>query len=55
MDEAIRFFRWSAKDKARVLQRVMKESKLRFNHKTTATAYIELYAKMLGRPVVSGD
>jgi len=53
IDEAVRFHRWPAKDKARVIQRVMKESKHRFNHKTTASAYIELYSKMLGRPVVS--
>lgn len=52
IDEAIRFHKWPAKDKARVIQRVMKESRLRFNHKTTATAYIDLYTKMLGRPVV---
>lgn len=52
IDEAIRFHRWKPKDKARVIQRVMKESKLRFNHKTTAASYIELYSKMLGRPVV---
>ena len=53
IDEAVRFHRWPTKDKARVTQRIMKESKLRFNHKTTASAYIDLYSKMLGRPVVT--
>lgn len=55
IDEAVRFYRWEPKDKIRVIQRIMKESKLRFNHKTTAASYIELYSKMLGRPVVSTD
>ncbi len=53
MDEAMRFFHWSSEDKSRAIQRIMRESKLRFNHETTAAAYIELYSKMLGRPVVS--
>ncbi len=52
IDEAVRFHRWDPKDKTRVIQRVMKESKQRFNHETTATAYIDLYSKMLGKPVV---
>ncbi len=53
IDEAIRFFNWPSEDKFKTIQRIMKESKLRFNHKTTAAAYIELYSKMLGRPVVN--
>lgn len=55
IDEAVKFHRWDSKDKARVIQRIMKESKLRFNHKTTATAYIDLYSKMLGHPVVNAS
>jgi len=53
IDEAIRFYQWDEADKTKTLQRIMKESKKRFNHKTTATAYIDLYSKMLGKPVVS--
>lgn len=53
IDEAIRFHKWPAEKKEKAIQRIMKESKLRFNHETTASAYIELYSKMLGRPVVA--
>jgi glycogen synthase len=55
IDEAVKFYRWPAEDKDRVTQRIMRESKLRFNHKTTAAAYIDLYSKMLGRPVVNAE
>ncbi len=53
IDEAVKFYRWADKDKSRVIQRIMKESKSRFNHTTTATSYIELYEKMLDKSVVS--
>ena len=52
IDEAVRFYRFAPKDKKRIIQRIMKESKQRFNHETTALAYIALYTKMLGREVV---
>ena len=52
IDESLRFYKYDAKDKARIIQRIMKESKQRFNHESTASAYIELYSQMLGRPVV---
>lgn len=52
IDEAVKFYGWSSKDKERVIKRIMKESKSRFNHETTATAYIELYSEMLGKDVV---
>jgi len=55
IDEAVKFYGWAASDKKRVISRIMKESKSRFNHTTTAAAYIELYAKMLGREVVDID
>ncbi len=55
IDEAVKFHRWDSKDKARVIQRILKESKRPFNHKTTATAYIDLYSKMLGHPVVTAS
>ena len=50
--EAVKFHGWAPEDKARTIKRIMNESKSRFNHNTTATAYIDLYEKMLGRPVV---
>ena len=33
------------------LARIMQEAQERFNHNTTAAAYIRLYEKMLQRPV----
>jgi len=36
-----------------VLSRIMRESAERFNHKTTAAAYIERYETMLGCKVGS--
>ena len=53
IDEAIRFYKWADFDKERVLSRIMKESAERFNHKTTASAYIERYETMLGCKVGS--
>ncbi len=52
IDEAIKFHNWPQHKKSQTIKRIMTESKLRFNHKTTASAYIELYAKMLGRPII---
>lgn len=52
IDEAVKFYGWDATDKKRVIKRIMEESKSRFNHQTTASAYIELYTEMLGRDVV---
>ncbi len=52
IDEAVRFHKWNTNDKEKVIKRIMNESKQRFNHETTALAYIDLYTKMLGREVV---
>ncbi|MGJ8677569.1 MAG: glycogen synthase [Akkermansiaceae bacterium] len=48
MDEAIRFFQKSVEEKEKILSRIMRSSKERFNHNTTAASYIALYEKMLG-------
>ena len=48
IDEAIVFYKRSYEDKERILSRVMRESEERFNHATTASAYIERYETMLG-------
>lgn len=53
IDEAVKFYKWSPDARAKVIKRIMKESKSRFNHSTTAAAYIELYSKMLGKEVVA--
>lgn len=51
IDEAIGFYRRSDKQKEATLSRIMRESAQRFNHATTASAYINLYEKMLGQKV----
>ncbi len=51
IDEALQFYKWADSDRERVLSRIMKESSARFNHKTTAAAYIDRYETMLGKKV----
>lgn len=51
IDEAIGFYKRPSEDKERTLSRVMRESAERFNHETTAAAYIERYEAMLGKKV----
>ncbi len=51
IDEAVGFYKRPYEEKERILSRVMRESAKRFNHATTAAAYIDLYEKMLGRKV----
>ena len=51
IDEAISFYKRSHEDKERTLTRVMRESAERFNHTTTAAAYIDRYETMLGEKV----
>ena len=52
MDEAMRFWALPAEVKEREISRVMRESKLRFNHDVTAQEYIRIYENMLARPLV---
>lgn len=51
IDEAIGFYRRSFQEKEKTLTRIMKESANRLNHTTTASNYIALYEKMLGKKV----
>ena len=51
IDEAIGFYRRPNSEKEATLSRIMRESAERFNHNTTASAYIDLYEKMLGQKV----
>jgi len=46
-----KLFPKSYEEKQAVLSRVMRESASRFNHQTTATAYIQRYEEMLGQKV----
>jgi starch synthase/alpha-amylase len=46
------FFRMPGEVREQQLSRIMKESRERFNLSRTARQYIELYEKMLHRPLV---
>ncbi len=53
MDEAMRFYNLPADIKAAQISRVMRKSAARFNHSVTARHYIELYERMLQRPLIT--
>ncbi len=52
MEEAMRFYNLPPDLKNRQIHRVMTESAARFNHEATARQYIDLYEKMLRRPLI---
>jgi starch synthase len=52
MDRAMDFYRLPAQIKETQVKRIMEESRAAFNHATTARRYIELYERMLDRPLV---
>jgi len=52
MDQAMAFYRQSADIRKREVSRIMVESAARFNHEACAREYIQLYEKMLDRPLV---
>ena len=52
MDRAMDFWRMPAEIRAREVRRIMAESLRRFNHEACAQRYIDLYEKMLNRPLV---
>ncbi|MBR4939371.1 MAG: glycogen/starch synthase [Kiritimatiellae bacterium] len=52
MDRAMEFYRQRAEIKNREISRIMAESLRRFNHEACAKEYINLYEKMLDRPLV---
>ncbi|MDD4101231.1 MAG: glycogen/starch synthase [Kiritimatiellae bacterium] len=52
MDKAMEFYRQPASDRERTVARIMREGRARFNHETCARRYIEIYEKMLKRPLV---
>ena len=51
IDRAVDFHRQPWHVREAHLQRVMREAKTRFNHRTTAAEYLRLYEDMLGRPI----
>ena len=52
VDQAMEFYRRPAEVKAREIARIMGEAAVRFNHQVTARRYIDIYEKMLARPLV---
>jgi ADP-glucose type glycogen/starch synthase len=53
IDQAIAFYREPAEVKRQQVSRIMRESMDRFNHAVTARQYIDIYEKMLKRPLVT--
>jgi starch synthase len=51
--EAMRFYLLPEAEKQRQIQRIMRQSAGTFTHAVTATQYIELYEKMLERPLLT--
>ncbi len=52
IDQAMQFYRMSPGIKKRQIRRIMIESAATFNHQVTAQQYIDIYEKMLHRPLV---
>ena len=52
MDQAMRFHLLPPRIRARQISRIMAESLKQFNHDVTAQHYIDLYEKMLKRPLI---
>jgi glycogen synthase len=52
MDQAMEFWRHPSDVREKEISRIMSESLKRFNHEACAQQYIELYEKMLNRPLV---
>ncbi|MCF8111212.1 MAG: glycogen/starch synthase [Desulfobacteraceae bacterium] len=55
VDRAMEFYTMPTGIKARNISRIMKQSAAGFNHEVTAGRYIELYEKMLQRPLITGS
>lgn len=53
IDQAMEFYRQPADLYARQIKRIMVQARESFNHKNTALAYIQLYEKMLQRPLIT--
>ena len=55
LNEAMRFYKRSADEKNAQVERIMQESAETFTHAVTARHYIELYERMLQRPLVTAS
>jgi starch synthase/alpha-amylase len=55
IEEAMHFYRQPAKVKKTQIRRIMQESAQTFTHDVTARHYIELYEKMLQRPLITAS
>jgi len=53
IDQAMAFYRLAPEIKNPLIARIMAESAERFNHEVAARQYIDLYEKMLERPLIS--
>ena len=53
IDQAMQFYMLPAKEKKKQVKRIMMQGVATFNHKVTAQHYIDLYEKMLQRPLVN--
>ncbi|MBW1902876.1 MAG: glycosyltransferase, partial [Deltaproteobacteria bacterium] len=54
VEQAMVFYKQPNEVKAQQIKRIMNQSKETFNHETTAHQYIDLYEKMLQRPLING-
>ena len=52
MEQAMNFWSLPSEKRERQIQRIMKAASQRFNHQTCAKTYIDIYEKMLNRPLV---
>ncbi len=55
IDQAMIYYKRSAKIKKQQIERIMIQSAATFNHPVTAKQYIGLYEKMLKRPLISNN
>jgi starch synthase len=53
IDQAMQFYMMSPGVKKRQIRRIMTESAMTFNHQVTAKQYIDLYERMLQRPLIN--
>ncbi|MBW2558346.1 MAG: glycogen/starch synthase [Deltaproteobacteria bacterium] len=55
IEEAMNFYNLPQGVKARQIERIMTESTAAFNHAVTARQYVDLYEKMLERPLINPE
>jgi starch synthase/alpha-amylase len=55
IDEAVKFYHLTLKIKKKQIERIMTQSAATFSHAVTARQYIDLYEKMLARPLIKEE